>query len=132
MKMPTFSKISKDRLATCHDDLQRLFNEVIKHWDCTIVCGHRGKEDQDKAFADGKSKVKWPNGKHNKFPSLAVDVMPYPIDWNDTKRNFAFAGFVLGIATMMGISVRGGHDFDGDHNLNEGDSWDVPHWELKL
>jgi len=50
--------------------------------------------------------------------------------WNDTKRNFAFTGFVLGIAIGLGIKVRGGHDWDGDHNLNEGDSWDCPHWEV--
>ena len=74
--MPLFSQTSKARLSTAHPDLQRLFNEVVKHWDCTIVCGHRGKEEQDKAFAEGKSKVKWPNGRHNKLPSLAVDVMP--------------------------------------------------------
>ena len=42
-----------------------------------IVCGHRNKEDQNKAFAEGKSKLKWPKGKHNKLPSQAVDAAPY-------------------------------------------------------
>ena len=47
--MPSFSQRSLDRLATCHPDLNRLFTEVVKHFDCTVLCGHRGQEEQDKA-----------------------------------------------------------------------------------
>lgn len=58
--MPYYSERSKKRLETCHEDLQKLFNEVIKHFDCTILCGHRGQEEQDKAFAEGMSfKFPW-------------------------------------------------------------------------
>ena len=45
--MPSYSKLSKARLATCHDDLITIFNKVIEHMDVTIVCGHRGKEEQN-------------------------------------------------------------------------------------
>lgn len=100
--MPTFSKISKDRLATCDERLQKVFNEVVKYFDCTIVQGHRGQAEQDAAYASGKSQLKWPNGNHNKFPSKAVDVMPYPIDWTDRERMTLFAGFVMGIGISMG------------------------------
>ena len=30
--MPRFGKTSKARLATCHEDLQEIFNEVIKYF----------------------------------------------------------------------------------------------------
>jgi len=118
-----FSKKSKAQLATCHEDLQRLFNEVIKHHDCTIIEGHRNQEDQDKYFKLGTTKLKWPHGNHNKTPSMAVDVMPYPIDWKDMDRVKEFGTFVLVTANILGIKI------------NWGGNWktfkDYPHYELK-
>jgi len=84
--MPHFGKTSRKRLATCHEDLQLVFNEVIKHFDCTIVCGHRGEADQNDAFERGNSKLRFPQSKHNQWPSLAVDAVPWPINWDDTDR----------------------------------------------
>ena len=75
--MPKFGQTSKENLSTCHEDLQELFNEVIKHWDCSVVEGYRDEERQNKAYREGNSKVKYPNGKHNRIPSNAVDVVPY-------------------------------------------------------
>jgi peptidoglycan L-alanyl-D-glutamate endopeptidase CwlK len=98
-----------------------------------VLEGHRGQVAQDLAFEQGKSKVKWPNGKHNADPSLAVDVMPLPIDWGDMKRLHYFAGFVMAIAKSKGINLRWGGDWDGDTILGEpNDDWDKPHFELKL
>lgn len=128
--MPRFSQFSKKNLETCHEDLQRLFNEVIKHFDCRVTCGHRGKEEQDKAYHDGKSKLKWPESKHNKMPSLAVDVIPFPVDWDDTRRFYMFVGIVRGIAAMMGIPIRSGADWDGDMEFTDQTFHDLPHFEL--
>jgi len=44
--MPAFGERSRNNLKTCHEDLQKLFNEVIKHFDCSVICGHRGQEEQ--------------------------------------------------------------------------------------
>lgn len=130
--MPRYSRTSRERLATCHPDLQRLFNEVIKVTDCSILEGHRTKEAQQTAFADGASECRWPRSMHNKIPSKAVDVMPYYPDsphirWNmaddDTARDlFRFAGIVQGMAHVLGIRVRWGGDFKT--------FFDGPHWEL--
>jgi hypothetical protein len=128
--MPKYSQKSKDRLATCAQPLQDLFNEIIKHYDCTIVCGTRSKEDQDKAYAAGRSKVQYPNSKHNTFPSVAVDVVPYPIDWNDFNRFYMFVGIVRGFAAMMGIKIRCGADWDGDMEVKDQNFHDLPHFEL--
>ena len=55
--MYRFSKKSKERLASCDERLQRVFNEVIKYTDCSILQGHRGEREQNKYFSEGKSKV---------------------------------------------------------------------------
>lgn len=128
--MPAFGKASQEKLATCDPRLQKVFNEVIKHFDCTVIEGHRGEEAQNKAFAEGKSKLKYPQGKHNKIPSLAADVLPYPIDWNDTNRMRYFAGFVVGIAATMGIKLRWGGDWNQNTELKDNSFNDLPHFEI--
>jgi peptidoglycan L-alanyl-D-glutamate endopeptidase CwlK len=75
--MPKFSRISKKRLETCDIRLQNIFNEVVKTYDCSILCGYRTKQEQNNAFNKGRSKLKYPHSKHNKYPSKAVDVAPY-------------------------------------------------------
>lgn len=111
--MPSFSQISKDRLATCDPRLQFLFNEVIKAIDCAVICGTRNEEDQNKAFHDGFSKLQWPNGRHNHLPSLAVDVMRCPIDWNDIEGQKAFGIYVKECASKLSIELEWGGDWIG-------------------
>lgn len=84
--MPRFSNTSAQRLRSCHPDLQAVCRELIKHYDFSVLEGHRGKEAQEAAFAVGASRVHWPHGAHNSWPSRAVDIAPYPVDWNDTAR----------------------------------------------
>ncbi len=132
--MPKFGKRSKRNLETAEDSLQKLFNEVIKHFDCSVLCGHRGQEAQDGAYHSGHSKIKWPNGKHNSKPSKAVDVAPFyqgkGIPWEDKEKFILFAGFVLGVASQMGINVRWGGDWDLDMEIKDHSFFDGPHFEL--
>ena len=129
--MAKFGKRSKDRLNTCHEDLVDLFNEVIKHFDCTVLEGHRGQQLQNRYYNEGKSKVKYPNGKHNASPSNAVDIVPYPVDWKDTDRMYYFAGFVKGVAAVMGIPIRWGGDWDDDTEVKDTNFKDLHHFELR-
>tara|TARA_B100000519_G_scaffold71810_1_gene61789 strand:+ start:1339 stop:1734 length:396 start_codon:yes stop_codon:yes gene_type:complete len=129
--MASFGKSSKKRLATCHEDLQKVFNEVIKYVDCSVLEGHRSEERQNKLFEEGKTKVKYPKGRHNSSPSLAVDVTPYPVDWDDRERQTLFAGFVLGIARSMDIRLRWGGDWDMDFEVMDNRFDDFPHFELR-
>ena len=128
--MPEFSSTSRGQLMTCHDDLIRLFVEVVKEFDCKIIIGHRIKWEQDEAFKDKMSKVKWPNSLHNKYPSRAVDVIPYPVDWKDEDRNHMFGGYVLGVAKQLRIRVRWGHDWNKNKKLDDQKFIDSPHYEL--
>jgi len=134
--MPSFSKTSKKKLDTCHQDLQIIFNYVIQHFDCTIVCGYRNKIAQNKAYEDGFSHVLYPCSNHNKIPSMAVDVVPWPIEWENIDRMKYFAGRVLGTADMLKRygaithSVRWGGDWDMDNFLKDTNFHDFPHFEL--
>jgi peptidoglycan LD-endopeptidase CwlK len=123
MLVPIFSEISKKRLAECHPDLQLLFNEVIERTDCIILCGHRGEKEQNEAFHDGKSKLKYPQSGHNKTPSNAVDAAPYPVNWNNLQSFKDLAKVVQECADKLGIDIVWGG------------SWtrlrDYDHWELK-
>jgi len=125
-----FSPASKEHLSGCHDDLIALFTVVILHFDCAVIEGFRNKEDQDKAYKAGVTKLEWPNSKHNKYPARAVDVIPYPIDWTDLKRMYFFGGFVMGIAKSMGINIRWGGDWDRDTEVMDNKFNDLVHFEL--
>jgi peptidoglycan L-alanyl-D-glutamate endopeptidase CwlK len=136
--MPKFSSTSADRLFTCDRRLQKLFNEVVKHSDCSILEGHRGQITQDKYFSEGRSKVKWPDGKHNKRPSEALDAAPYPIPknwgadhWKDKVKFYEFAAIVLYEAARMGIKIRWGGDWDGDGDYRDQSFDDLVHFELE-
>lgn len=132
--MNKFSQKSLERLNTCHPDLQKVFNKVIENYDCTIICGHRGKDEQDEAVRLGKSKLQWPNSKHNQLLSLAVDVAPYPINFENKHKKLArfyhFAGFFMATAETMGIKLRWGGDWDRDLDFEDQNFDDLPHFEL--
>lgn len=135
--MPRFSQESVSKLSQCHIDLQVLFFEIIKTFDCTILIGHRNEEDQEKAFKEGNSKLNWPNGKHNSNPSNAVDVSPYPIDWNNTKRFYWFAGYVMATAQQLKNqgkithSIRFGGNWNGNIELMDKNGLnDLVHFEI--
>ena len=129
--MPKFGRKSRENLSSCDERLQKVFNEVIKHVDCSVLEGHRSKDRQNKLYEEGKTKVKYPNGRHNRQPSSAVDVTPYPVDWKDRERQTLFAGFVIGVASQMGIKLRWGGDWDQDFQVVDNRFDDFPHFELK-
>lgn len=136
--MPMFSSDSFSKLSTCHIDLQAIFYEVIKHVDCVILEGFRNEQDQNKYFDEHKTKLKWPDGKHNHQPSYAVDVAPIPLDWKNKERYFWFAGLVFGIAEVLKEqgkithSIRWGGNWSNDHQMELQSFNDFVHFEIIL
>ena len=142
--MPKFGRKSREHLETCHADLQTLFNAVIEEIDCSVTCGYRNKKDQAVAFASGNSKAQYPHGKHNSNPSTAIDVVPYPISWNDLPRFYYFAGYVMAKAEILRNvgeitnKIRWGGNWKGLNNGKIDFSYnklkkvldDLPHFEL--
>lgn len=132
--MPKFSNQSKKQLATCHPKLQKVLNEAIKYYDFLVVEGHRGKAAQDAAFAKGNSQVRWPYGNHNKKPSRAADIAPYPIDWSNKTTSLARFAFMMGVVYMagvkLGIKLRFGMDWNQNFDPRDESFVDWPHVEL--
>ncbi len=134
-----YGKKSRQRLDTCHSDLIVVFEIVLEHFDHSILCGHRNRQAQNKAFRDGKSKAMWPNSEHNDIPSNAADAAPYPIDWGErgnTKqrkaaiaRFYYFAGYVLAVADRENIKLRWGGDWDMDRMFCDQTFNDLVHFE---
>lgn len=131
--MGTFSTQSLAILGNADPRLQTLFKEVVKTFDCTVICSYRDKESQTRAFMGGNSSVDWPDSKHNTKPSLAVDVAPYypgGIRWTDNEGMYYFAGYVKATAERLGIKVRGGADWDMDCDTQDQKLHDPNHFEV--
>ncbi|MFT5766751.1 MAG: peptidoglycan L-alanyl-D-glutamate endopeptidase CwlK [Halioglobus sp.] len=134
--MPKFSTRSTDNLDECHEDLVLLFTTIVEHYDCSVICGHRGETEQRKAYDDGKSTLTWPKSKHNRWPAMAADVTPYPLDWNDIGGMYLFAGWALCTADKlyregkMTHRLRSGSDWDMDGKTVDQKFNDLVHFEL--
>ncbi len=133
--MPEFGTRSQINLHSADPRLIALFREVVKTYDCAIICGTRGRAEQNRLFELGKTKVRYPNSKHNVTPSMAVDVCPYypnggKIRWNDIKGFAYFAGYVIKAAESMGYRVRWGGDWDMDFDTQDQTFHDLPHFEI--
>lgn len=127
--MYKFNIKSLTQLETCHTDLIILFYEVIKYFDCSVLEGHRNKTRQNILYLKF-SRVIWPNSKHNKIVSEAIDVAPYPYEKDNINRFIYFAGFVLGIAKMLNINIRWGGDWNSNNKLSDNKFNDLAHFEL--
>lgn len=129
-----FGRASRARLDTVHPTLRTFALELSKRIDAGALGpyvldisvpkdgGWRGEEAQEDAFKRGASKLHWPDSKHNHTEngqplSLAVDLVPYPIEWSDDRQELMLRGFALALAHEMGLKLRT-------------IAWDLPHFEL--
>ena len=128
--MPRFSKRSRDNLDTCDERLQRVCERVIEQFDFTVLEGYRTLERQRELLRQGKTKLSPGKSAHNRNPSTAVDVAPYPIDWSDIRRFDILAGFMFQAAAEEGVTLRWGGDWDRDWELSDQTFNDLPHFEI--
>jgi hypothetical protein len=128
--MAKFGKSSYANLRTCNPRLITLFEEIVVFFDCSILKGHRGEAAQNKAYDEGNSQLRWPDGKHNAYPSNALDAAPYPYDDTDRERMTLFAGVVIGYARAKGITLRWGGDWDRDTEVSDNNFDDLFHFEI--
>jgi len=138
--MYRFSQRSRAKLLTCDIKLQRLFDKVIELQDCTIIYGYRSKQEQNALYQIGRT-TEMDRGivtncdgfkklsNHNYYPAPAVDVVPYPIDWDDIDGMTTFAKLVKNIAEDMNINIEWGGNWknfkDYPHYQLQYNKWDV-------
>jgi len=125
--MYKFGKKSKERLKGVDPKLVKVLNELIKIMDVTIIEGVRSKERQEQLLAQGKTKTKY--SKH--ITGKAVDLAPYPINWEDREMFHYMGGMLRGIGQSMGLKIRWGGDWDSDGDINDNKFDDLVHVEIK-
>lgn len=130
--MYSFGNKSQEKLQGVHPTLVSILNEAIKMIDFTVIEGVRTLEIQGEYYRTGKSKTM--NSKHiiqKDGYSHAVDIAPYPVNWEDTVRFAYLAGIIRGIAKNKGVEIRWGGDWDSDGDIHDQTFNDLPHFELK-
>lgn len=128
--MSEFSISSKKKLSIVHPRLRLVVDNAIKIVDFTVLCGHRDQADQDRLFAEGKTKLKFPDSKHNLYYSEALDLAPLPIDWDNISSFYYLAGVMMACACQFGVKIRWGGDWDGDGDFKDQNFNDLVHFEL--
>lgn len=124
------SQLVFDRLSP---NLQRLVTRLRDEvGDISLLSGYRGPDEQNNLFEVGASTLRWPDSKHNKLPSIAVDIAPYPYPTDEPKLWGALgylAGRAFGIAAEEGFRIRWGGDWDGDGDMTDQNFDDLFHIE---
>lgn len=125
--MPQFGQRSLDVLATLDSRLQLVVGDAIatvpKAQDFALIEGFRDEATQNEYFEREVSKLKWPNSYHNNYPSLAVDLIPYPTGFDDIGKFYEVATYIFNSAQKYNVVLEwGGH-------------WqrfpDFAHWQIK-
>lgn len=111
---------SRQNLEGVHPDLVKVVELAIKitKEDFTVIEGIRNIERQRKLLAQGFTKTL--NSRH--LTGHAVDICPYPIDWNDHQRFTTVSQAMKEAAQRLGVPIVWGGDWKS--------GWDKPHYEL--
>lgn len=121
--MPSFGSNSTRILKQLHPDLQRVAVEAVKHFDFSLICGHRNKTEQMRAYHSGASRAKYGQSPHNFKPALAFDSIPYPFQGWSVIPPFEEMGVaILDASKKVGVEITWGKGFKG--------LVDYPHFEL--
>lgn len=127
--MYKLSNQSKKNLSSCNPEIKDVVHHVLKFIDVGVAEGHRGKERQNSLFQKKKTKVHWPNSKHNTLPSDAIDLVVFVKDFGYIDENSApkkyrqYYGFLAGIINAYcfekNYNIRWGGDWNSNADFNE-------------
>lgn len=124
------SKRSLDRLVGVNPYLVAVFKKACESmpFDITVLEGLRTAERQAELLKQGATKVEV--SRH--MSGNAIDIAPYPIDWNDTERFKIVAHHMFAAAKELGIVIRWGGNWSRvDETVKPTSSFvDMPHFEL--
>ncbi len=143
--MPAYGTTSKQRLGTCHQDLETIFHYVIQILDHSVVFGLRTAEEQNELYKKGRVYIngKWVIAERNNVVTHkdgyakvsnhqsgnAIDVVPYPEMWKaGDAKFFELAGVVKATAFLLKKYGDIHHEIDWGYDLW---GWDLAHFQLK-
>ena len=131
-------KLGKTSLARLKGVDETLVNVVkraieISEVDFTVLEGVRTLERQRELYAQGRTApgkiVTW-TMKSRHIEGKAVDLVPYPLDWNDLEKFNKIKDAMFQAAREQDVNLRWGADWDGDGKYREKGEYDSPHFEL--
>lgn len=128
-------KITKQDFMILQDSVRTLKRQQELYAKGRSVAELRAKGIPSSILAQpGERKVTWTlNSKHRIQPSgysEAVDLCPYPVDWDDLSKFDAIAKAMFDAAKKVGVKLRWGADWDQDGKPRERGESDSPHFEL--
>lgn len=133
--------VSQQRLETCDLQIQKLVHEILKHRNLCVMAGYQSRSESDQSCREGRDFTRFPDNPHNavgsngEFCSRAIHLLPKEqrrVVSGDTPGDrykiYLFAGFVLGVASVMKIpfiwdAEAKGHAYLANHR-------DLSHYEL--
>lgn len=156
----TLGERSRKRLTGVHPDLVRVVDRAAEiatpDLNFTVLEGVRSREQMMVNYGKGRTagqlsaknipakyarpaerKVTWLNNpfasNHRVMPDgfgHAVDLAPWPINWNDGRRFEKLALLMFRAAAIEKVHIRWGRDWDEDGRYEEKGETDGPHFEL--
>lgn len=121
---------SLDRLKGVNPSLVAVFKRACETmpFDVTVLEGLRSYERQQELLMKGATKVSV--SRH--MSGNALDIAPYPIDWNDLERFQIVAEHMFKAAQELGVVIRWGGTWE--RSFTKPVKWakflDAPHFEL--
>ena len=128
-------KTSLARLKGVDEQLVNIVKRAIEisEVDFTVLEGVRTLERQRELYAQGRTApgkiVTW-TMKSRHIEGKAVDLVPYPLDWNDLEKFNKIKDAMFQAAKEQDVNLRWGADWDGDGKYREKGEYDSPHFEL--
>lgn len=128
-------KTSLARLKGVDEQLVNIVKRAIEisEVDFTVLEGVRTLDRQRELYAQGRTApgkiVTW-TMKSRHIEGKAVDLVPYPLDWNDLEKFNKIKDAMFQAAREQDVNLRWGADWDGDGKYREKGEYDSPHFEL--
>lgn len=138
-----FSNRSLNNLSGVHPLLVAVVVRALSlsKVDFMVIEGVRTTERQAKLYAQGRTEpgqvVTWTMNSNHFLNTAtgfghAVDILPAPYDWKDTKPFDLVAEAMFAAAKELGVKIRWGADWNRNGIARERGETDSPHFELEL
>ena len=103
---------SKEAISTVDPRLVYIANKLADIWNMTIIHGYRGRELQTQLHEQNPNgALPWPLSEHNHTPSRAIDIAPYPVNWEKVDRFDMMIGAAYAIAEGGNFRIDSGKFF---------------------